>query len=159
MWCCHLLLRSWVTHVIANMWLMFYSLWVYLTSFNSISSVKMISAEAPVLFAKAAQIFITELTLRAWIHTEDNKRRTLQVRNTRRDVCEHCSWHTLCTHLYHPCMTDVLPWKHHAVSGENLSLHSSLTFSSLLVQIVMSVYSNNTFPLSSFCIFLSSFSF
>uniref|UniRef100_A0A3B3BVG1 Nuclear transcription factor Y subunit gamma n=1 Tax=Oryzias melastigma TaxID=30732 RepID=A0A3B3BVG1_ORYME len=38
----------------------------------------MISAEAPVLFAKAAQIFITELTLRAWIHTEDNKRRTLQ---------------------------------------------------------------------------------
>lgn len=43
----------------------------------------MISAEAPVLFAKAAQIFITELTLRAWIHTEDNKRRTLQVRFTR----------------------------------------------------------------------------
>lgn len=44
----------------------------------------MISAEAPVLFAKAAQIFITELTLRAWIHTEDNKRRTLQVRFAQR---------------------------------------------------------------------------
>uniref|UniRef100_A0A6M2DHT0 Nuclear transcription factor Y subunit gamma n=1 Tax=Xenopsylla cheopis TaxID=163159 RepID=A0A6M2DHT0_XENCH len=40
--------------------------------------VKMISAEAPMLFAKAAEIFINELTLRAWIHTEDNKRRTLQ---------------------------------------------------------------------------------
>uniref|UniRef100_UPI00358E477C nuclear transcription factor Y subunit gamma n=1 Tax=Myxine glutinosa TaxID=7769 RepID=UPI00358E477C len=39
---------------------------------------QMISAEAPVLFAKAAQIFIRELSLRAWIHTEDNKRRTLQ---------------------------------------------------------------------------------
>lgn len=38
----------------------------------------MISAEAPVLFAKAAEIFITEISLRAWIHTEDNKRRTLQ---------------------------------------------------------------------------------
>lgn len=38
----------------------------------------MISAEAPVLFAKAAEIFITETSLRAWIHTEDNKRRTLQ---------------------------------------------------------------------------------
>jgi nuclear transcription factor Y gamma len=38
----------------------------------------MISAEAPVLFAKAAEMFITELSLRAWIHTEDNKRRTLQ---------------------------------------------------------------------------------
>lgn len=41
--------------------------------------VKMISAEAPMLFAKAAEMFIHELTLRAWIHTEDNKRRTLQV--------------------------------------------------------------------------------
>ena len=32
------------------------------------------------MFAKAAQIFINELSLRAWIHTEDNKRRTLQVK-------------------------------------------------------------------------------
>ncbi|KAE9531936.1 hypothetical protein AGLY_010138 [Aphis glycines] len=41
-------------------------------------NVKMISAEAPMLFSKAAEIFINELTLRAWIHTEDNRRRTLQ---------------------------------------------------------------------------------
>lgn len=41
--------------------------------------VKMISAEAPALFSKAAEIFIAEMTLRAWVHTEDNKRRTLQV--------------------------------------------------------------------------------
>jgi len=40
--------------------------------------VVMISAEAPMLFAKAAQLFINELTLRSWIHTEENKRRTLQ---------------------------------------------------------------------------------
>ncbi|XP_072017544.1 nuclear transcription factor Y subunit gamma-like [Amphiura filiformis] len=40
--------------------------------------VKMISAEAPVLFSKAAEIFIGELSLRAWLHTEENKRRTLQ---------------------------------------------------------------------------------
>ncbi|KAL4237056.1 hypothetical protein ACF0H5_005440 [Mactra antiquata] len=40
--------------------------------------VKMISAEAPVLFSKACEIFVSELSLRAWIHTEDNKRRTLQ---------------------------------------------------------------------------------
>jgi hypothetical protein len=39
----------------------------------------MISAEAPVLFAKACEMFIHELTLRAWIHTDENKRRTLQV--------------------------------------------------------------------------------
>jgi Core histone H2A/H2B/H3/H4/gag-polyprotein putative aspartyl protease len=40
--------------------------------------VKMISAEAPILFAKGCDIFITELTRRAWIHAEENKRRTLQ---------------------------------------------------------------------------------
>jgi len=41
-------------------------------------NVKMISGEVPHLFAKAAEIFITELTLKSWIHTEDSKRRTLQ---------------------------------------------------------------------------------
>ena len=50
--------------------------------------VKMISAEAPVLFAKAAEMFITELTMRAWIHTEDNKRRTLQVRTSLYPICQ-----------------------------------------------------------------------
>ncbi|KQK17051.1 nuclear transcription factor Y subunit C-4 [Brachypodium distachyon] len=40
--------------------------------------VRMISAEAPVIFAKACEIFILELTLRSWMHTEENKRRTLQ---------------------------------------------------------------------------------
>lgn len=40
--------------------------------------VRMISAEAPILFAKGCDIFITELTMRAWIHAEENKRRTLQ---------------------------------------------------------------------------------
>ena len=38
----------------------------------------MIGSEAPVLIAKACEIFIRELTLLAWMHTEDNKRRTLQ---------------------------------------------------------------------------------
>ncbi|XVE53426.1 hypothetical protein DITRI_Ditri03aG0002200 [Diplodiscus trichospermus] len=40
--------------------------------------VRMISAEAPIIFAKACEMFILELTLRSWIHTEENKRRTLQ---------------------------------------------------------------------------------
>lgn len=39
----------------------------------------MISAEAPILFAKACEMFIIELTIRAWVHTEESKRRTLQV--------------------------------------------------------------------------------
>ncbi|KAF9896298.1 hypothetical protein BX616_007740 [Lobosporangium transversale] len=38
----------------------------------------MISAEAPILFSKACEIFICEITRRAWMHAEENKRRTLQ---------------------------------------------------------------------------------
>ncbi|KAK2419140.1 nuclear factor Y transcription factor [Trifolium repens] len=40
--------------------------------------VRMISGEAPVLFAKACEMFISELTMRSWNHTEEKKRRTLQ---------------------------------------------------------------------------------
>lgn len=40
--------------------------------------VRMISGEAPILFAKACELFILEITLRSWAHTEENKRRTLQ---------------------------------------------------------------------------------
>lgn len=40
--------------------------------------VRMISAEVPILFAKACEVFITELTMRAWCVAEESKRRTLQ---------------------------------------------------------------------------------
>ncbi|KAK1387921.1 Nuclear transcription factor Y subunit C-9 [Heracleum sosnowskyi] len=40
--------------------------------------VRMISSEAPVVFAKACEMFVMELTKRSWLHTEENKRRTLQ---------------------------------------------------------------------------------
>ncbi|KAI8356508.1 histone-fold-containing protein, partial [Mortierella sp. GBAus27b] len=40
--------------------------------------VKMISAEVPILFSKACEIFICEITRRAWLHAEESKRRTLQ---------------------------------------------------------------------------------
>ena len=45
---------------------------------KSDEDVRMISAEAPVLFAKACEMFILELTLRSWCYSEQNKRRTLQ---------------------------------------------------------------------------------
>jgi histone H3/H4 len=38
----------------------------------------MISGEAPVLMGKACELMIKELTVRAWHHTERNKRKTLQ---------------------------------------------------------------------------------
>ncbi|KAL6939993.1 hypothetical protein ACO0QE_003871 [Hanseniaspora vineae] len=47
-------------------------------------NVKMISAETPILFAQTCEIFITELTLRAWTIADENKRRTLQ----KQDVVE-----------------------------------------------------------------------
>lgn len=40
--------------------------------------VKMISGEVPILLSKAIEIFVTELTLRSWIFTEESKRRTVQ---------------------------------------------------------------------------------
>lgn len=40
--------------------------------------VKMISSETPALFAKACELFIIEITRRSWVHTDENKRRTLQ---------------------------------------------------------------------------------
>ena len=49
----------------------------------------MISAEAPVLFAKAAEMFVQELSLRAWIHTEENKRRTLQKNDISQAVAKY----------------------------------------------------------------------
>jgi nuclear transcription factor Y gamma len=45
---------------------------------KSDEDVRMISAEAPILFAKACEMFIIELTIRSWLHTEESKRRTLQ---------------------------------------------------------------------------------
>ena len=42
------------------------------------SDIKFISADGPLVFAKACEIFILELTLRAWNFTAKHKRRTLQ---------------------------------------------------------------------------------
>ena len=39
---------------------------------------QMISSEAPIVLAKACEVFIQELTFRAWIRAEANKKRTLQ---------------------------------------------------------------------------------
>ncbi len=52
---------------------------------KSDEDVRMISAEAPVLFAKACELFISDLTIRAYCFTQEDKgkRRTL----TREDVC------------------------------------------------------------------------
>ncbi|CAG9466377.1 unnamed protein product [Pedinophyceae sp. YPF-701] len=45
---------------------------------KSDEDVRMISAEAPVLFARACEMFILELTFRSWGTSEESKRRTLQ---------------------------------------------------------------------------------
>ncbi|CAI9784560.1 unnamed protein product [Fraxinus pennsylvanica] len=44
---------------------------------NSSDEVKMISGEAPIVFSKASELFIEELTKRAWMMTLQAKRRTL----------------------------------------------------------------------------------
>lgn len=41
--------------------------------------VKMVAAEVPVLFSLVTEIFIQELTMRAWMSTEDGRRKILQL--------------------------------------------------------------------------------
>ncbi|KAF5729979.1 putative ccaat-binding transcription factor [Tripterygium wilfordii] len=44
---------------------------------KSSDDVKMISGEAPIVFAKACELFIEEITKRSWMVTVQGKRRTL----------------------------------------------------------------------------------
>ncbi|KAM7525749.1 hypothetical protein LguiA_015651 [Lonicera macranthoides] len=44
---------------------------------KSSEDVKMISGEAPIVFSKACELFIEELTRRSWTMTIEGKRRTL----------------------------------------------------------------------------------
>ena len=53
---------------------------------KSDEDVRMISAEAPVLFAKACEMFILEMTLRSWNYSENNKRKTLQREDVREAI-------------------------------------------------------------------------
>ncbi|OAL02798.1 histone-fold-containing protein [Phaeosphaeriaceae sp. SRC1lsM3a] len=82
--------------------------------------VKMISAEAPILFAKGCDIFITELTMRAWIHAEENKRRTLQ----RSDIASALSKSDMFDFLI-----DIVPREeahpHKRATGQNAPVQSS----------------------------------
>jgi nuclear transcription factor Y, gamma len=56
---------------------------------KSDEDVRMISSEAPVLFAKACELFILELTHRAWAFSEANKRRTLQHNDITAAILNH----------------------------------------------------------------------
>ncbi|KAK1279926.1 Nuclear transcription factor Y subunit C-1 [Acorus gramineus] len=49
--------------------------------------VKMISAETPMLFSKACELFILDLTLRSWIHANEGKRRTIQRIDVASAIC------------------------------------------------------------------------
>jgi histone H3/H4 len=53
---------------------------------KSDEDVRMISAEAPVLFAKACEMFILELTLRSYIYSDNNRRKTLQKEDVKEAI-------------------------------------------------------------------------
>lgn len=55
---------------------------------KSDEDVRMISAEAPVLFAKACEMFVLELSLRAWFISERQKRKTLLREDIERAISE-----------------------------------------------------------------------
>lgn len=53
---------------------------------KSDEDVRMISAEAPVLFAKACELFILDLSIRAWNYSVLHKRRTLQKEDVKEAI-------------------------------------------------------------------------
>ena len=68
----------------------------------------MISTEVPVMFSRILEIFITELTMRSWLHTEDSKRRTVQVASlvdmySRTEHSTFRNLQLLIDHLYSSC--------------------------------------------------------
>mmetsp|Transcript_28867 Transcript_28867/g.52814 ORF Transcript_28867/g.52814 Transcript_28867/m.52814 type:complete len:267 (-) Transcript_28867:280-1080(-) len=58
------------------------------TPVSSSSTRFMIAGEAPVLLGKACEMLVNELSLRAWRHTERNRRRTLQRQDVHAAVGE-----------------------------------------------------------------------
>ena len=118
-----------------------------------ISTIQMISAEAPVLFAKAAEMFIHELTMRAWIHTEvfflfcffhvetcqmqisdsmlkltefqDNKRRTLQRNDIAMAITKYDQFDFLIDIVPRYCFKMIQFWSQAPISP-NLKNHVSL---------------------------------
>ena len=53
---------------------------------KSDEDVRMISAEAPVLFAKACELFILDLSIRSWNYSQLHKRITLQKEDVKETV-------------------------------------------------------------------------
>lgn len=53
---------------------------------KSDEDVRMISAEAPVLFAKACELFILDLSIRSWNYSVLHKRRTLQKEDVKEAI-------------------------------------------------------------------------
>ena len=83
---------------------------------------QMISTEVPVMFSKILEIFITELTMRSWLHTEESKRRTVQVRKRekkggegrgRREGGEHHHHNMLCFKIWISCAEERYCYGHY----------------------------------------------
>lgn len=96
---------------------------------------RMIAAEAPLLFAKACEFFIQELTMRAWIHTDESKRRTLQ----RSDIAQ-----AIANYDQFDFLIDIVPRedikpsnhqrKHHGNSEGNSSGHAKASTAAAATQ-------------------------
>ena len=67
-----------IKNTIGIIWLIFVLNWHFPPLFHTSTDVRMIRAEAPVLFAKACELFILELTLRSSCFSEKTERRNLQ---------------------------------------------------------------------------------
>ncbi|KAM7277766.1 hypothetical protein ACFE04_004900 [Oxalis oulophora] len=56
---------------------------------KSDEKVKMVSAETIILFAKASELFLQELTLRSWMQTKEGRHKTVQRRDIAKSIQTH----------------------------------------------------------------------
>lgn len=88
---------------------------------------KMIAAEAPTLFAKACEFFIQELTMRAWIHTDESKRRTLQRSDIAQAIANYDQFDFLIDIVPREDIKPPSHRRHHHDSASNATTNASGT--------------------------------
>lgn len=90
----------------------------------------MVSSEAPIIFAKACELFILELTTRAWGQTEESRRRTLQ----RSDVAAAVSKDEMFDFLIDIVPRDATPGETAEIAPQQSTQHDRLLWKRRLAQ-------------------------
>ena len=114
--------------------------------------VKMISAETPLLISKACELFIIELAYRAWIHTIESNRRTLQRNDIAQAISQNDFYDFLLDIVEESCKNKLF------YSGHSYSKNPSVPIMGLFDSFQMNLNNNNNQELNNKNIISNNFS-